>query len=673
MQLRKLKYLKAQNILCFGDEGIEIDFESMGNIILIRGRNLDAFDSEKDCKDASNGAGKSSLPDVIAYAIYGKTIKKNKKLKHVDIINNQAGKKELCTEIIIDDWKIVRTRKIGKSKDTGTLKLFKLNGDNWEDFTRGKGPAAIQEDIVNEVIGLKYDTFINIFIFGDDDSSSFLESDITAKRDIVDNLLGLEKYRGWNQNAKDFVKKVKADIKVLSKEYDHLLVELGVYKNRIEEIQSKEKDWKSKKEQEIKAIEDNIKKSKKRLGSSNQGVALQAYKEAQSKISELRGKLPELERKREKLDGMLEGVAPKYKAVQDSLNEKEQWMKDAKLHISSLQKEIDRYTEEVNKPGTKCPTCNGTFEEENLADIISNAREIIKDRNGKFQKIQEKIPIISEELNKLLAARDKYKEGIKEAERKFGLVKKELTDIHYTIGQLSEIKEPTVGLDERLIQEQIDSFTSQLKNKKLELEGESPYEEILISAHKELKEKQKECEKKKAEIKQEEDLLPYYEFWVTAFGDKGIRKYIIDGIVPVLNSRLNYLLQYLVNGRIKLTFDNELVETVDRYPFDGKRYVYSGLSNGQRRRLILGVGQSFAYVQTASAGSCTSAFFLDEVCINQDPLGVQGIYRFICELAKERQVFIIDHNENLLNMLGGCETIYLQMQDEITKKVDSLD
>ncbi|NIQ16162.1 MAG: hypothetical protein GTO02_17750 [Candidatus Dadabacteria bacterium] len=41
----------------------------------------------------------------------------------------------------------------------------------------------------------------------------------------------------------------------------------------------------------------------------------------------------------------------------------------------------------------------------------------------------------------------------------------------------------------------------------------------------------------------------------------------------------------------------------------------------------------------------------------------------ICELAKEKQVFVIDHNENLLQMLDGCDTIYLEMQDEISKKV----
>ena len=37
----KIKKIKAKNFLCFGEEGIEVDFETKGNIILLQGRNLD--------------------------------------------------------------------------------------------------------------------------------------------------------------------------------------------------------------------------------------------------------------------------------------------------------------------------------------------------------------------------------------------------------------------------------------------------------------------------------------------------------------------------------------------------------------------------------------------------------------------------------------------------------
>ncbi len=163
--------------------------------------------------------------------------------------------------------------------------------------------------------------------------------------------------------------------------------------------------------------------------------------------------------------------------------------------------------------------------------------------------------------------------------------------------------------------------------------------------------------------------MPYYEFWVKAFGDTGIRKYIIDGIIPTLNERIEYWLQFLIDNKIKLTFSNELDETIDRYPFNGRPYIYHGMSGGQRRRLNLTVAAAWAFISALNSGAAPSIIFLDEVTMNMDIVGIQGIFRMICELAKEKQVFVIDHNENLLQMLDGCDTIYLEMQDEISKKV----
>lgn len=160
MKYKKFKKLKAYNILCFGPEGIEINFESMGNIIRIRGRNLDASDSSNVFAD--NGSGKSSIMDVISYIIYGKTIKKPKKLGHADIVSNQTDKKGLYGELIIDDYKIIRTRKGGKNG----LSLYKLSSENkWDDISKGAGMNSIQKEIDVNVVGLNYETFANVFVF----------------------------------------------------------------------------------------------------------------------------------------------------------------------------------------------------------------------------------------------------------------------------------------------------------------------------------------------------------------------------------------------------------------------------------------------------------------------------------------------------------------------------
>jgi len=70
-----------------------------------------------------------------------------------------------------------------------------------------------------------------------------------------------------------------------------------------------------------------------------------------------------------------------------------------------------------------------------------------------------------------------------------------------------------------------------------------------------------------------------------------------------------------------------------------------------------------------SSGSIPSLVFLDEISTNVDPLGVQGIYNMICELAEDKQVFITTHDPDLLRMLQGCDVIQLVHENGFTKLV----
>ena len=86
-------YAAAKNFLCFGPDGIEIDFKKYGNIVLIEGFNYDDLNEKNE--PGSNGAGKSSCFEILVYTLYGKPIYKAKQRKHKDMINNLSNKKGL--------------------------------------------------------------------------------------------------------------------------------------------------------------------------------------------------------------------------------------------------------------------------------------------------------------------------------------------------------------------------------------------------------------------------------------------------------------------------------------------------------------------------------------------------------------------------------------------------
>ncbi len=668
MRNLKFKSAKAENFLCFGEEGISINFESYGNIVCIKGKNLDV--NNEDGSIASNGSGKSSIPEIIVYALYGKTIKKPKKLAHAHIINNKSGH-PLRVELLWDDYRLVRTRDVANK---GTLRLWRSDKAEWNKKTEitGSGIPATQKDI-EKIVGLTYESFINIFIFSDDNTLPFLECDGPTKREIVENLLSLEKYRHYSQNAKDLLKVIKDKIKDLTREYDNLNAQKDSATNHISQIEKQERDWYDARKREMDFLLLEIKQKRDALEKSNAGEALAAYQEAQEQIVALKATLPVLETNKTTYNDYVATITSKISKQDDNIDKYNIQLKLSKTEHLKYEKIVNDNRKIVNdvenKSGKSCPYCLNVVDKKQFIEIFDKANDILNVNLPAFEKAKEDYELAETTYNNAITVKRNLEKGLVDVKNRLSKVNAEISGIHCEIVDLSKIEKPNADIAELLLCEQIESLKKQANDKQEQLKSLTPFEDIKQTALADLVQKVKECSDKKEEIKKSENELPYYDFWVKAFGDSGIRKYIIDGIIPTLNDRVEYWLQYLIDNKIKLTFNNELDETIDRYPFNGRPYVYHGMSGGQRRRLNLTVAAAWAFISALNSGASPSVIFLDEVTMNMDVVGVQGIFRMICELAKEKQVFVIDHNENLLQMLDGCDTINLEMQDEISNKV----
>lgn len=660
MRELKFKYAKARNFLCYGPEEIEINFEKLGNIVVVLAKNLDVHDN-----DSSNGAGKSSLPNLVIYALFGKTLKN---MNQEEIINHHTGK-DLMVEFCWDDYRVVRTR------EPNSLKLWQSPEGIWNketELTRGgkiNGKPATQY-LIESAIGLSYETFINLYVFSDDPALSFLESDLPTKREIIENLLSLGKYRQYFENAKSYVKVANAKIKKYTKEYETALKDTKSAIDRLDKVKEQERVWQDNKQKELGVLLNLIKKKRDELDSTNNGVLLANYKDAQERIISLKNEIPILEQKKAKLNDILVQAADKLTTIFKKYTElKTECDKQNKIvnECDRVIKENETIVKSVkSKTGKECPYCLNMVDESKFANMLQTAGEEIKKQLEKHKEATDHYAEFNKEFIAITANKDKVEKGILDYRRKTDELNKKITDSHTAISELSKIKEPDSSADERRISEQLEELKKRVEAKELEL---CPLEVTKTSLEKELEEKQQESEKRKIDLDEVEKELPYYEFWVKAFGDGGIRKYIVDGIIPSLNARIAHWLQFLIDNKIKLEFDSELKETIDRWPFCGKPYVYHGLSGGQRRRLNLTVSQAFAHIMMLNTGCSPSVVWLDEVTMNMDTVGVEGIYRMICELSKDKQVFVIDHNETLLRFLDGCDTIRIEMKDEIAKVV----
>ena len=678
--MRKLnfKYIAAWNFLCFGEEGIELDFSNLGNIVLVRGMNLDVkpvgaegtlfadADEEEQERLSSNGTGKSSIQEIMCWGLFGKTVKNNSKIKIDTVINNIVGEK--CkVEVRWDEFRVVRER---PKKAKGLCSFYEWNEEknDWDDLTQGTMDAT--QKTIDDKLGLSYEAFLNICIFADDQRMCFLESDGTTKRHIVETLMSLVKYQEWQAEGKDFLTEVKKTIKNLTSEYELLLGQYESAKHRLQRASDQEAAWKKAQLTELRNFKQQIESKKKKLEESDSGAELLLYQDAQERIREINELLPKREADQKKRDELLveaetrfEGLKAKARTATTDADELAGRIRDNRKKSKEAQQNID----ELQEDGATCITCFGTVEKENAEHVIKKAQNIIQACGVEIDRDTKASSVLAEKITKIVEAQQKIRDIVDVQKEKHRAISSEIGSLSRELSTLSQVREPKADSDALLLEQEIATLKSQALTKKTEYEGPSPYKDIMTDAEKESVESKKVCDGKKKEIENAQAEIPYYEYWLQGFGPEGIRKWVIDGIIPALNSKIAYWLQFLIDNKISLKFNNMLVETIERNPPDGDAFVYHAMSTGERRRLNLAVSQAFAHVMSISTGTNPSIVFLDEVSTNIDPLGVQGIYNMICELAEEKQVFITTHDHDLLKLLETAHVIRLQRKNGITR------
>jgi DNA repair exonuclease SbcCD ATPase subunit len=663
MKSLDIKYIYAQNFLCFGPDAFELNLKKCGNIVLVKGSNFDVVDGES--KVASNGVGKSSIPEIIVYTLFGKTIKHPKKINHKDVINNQVGK-SLKTEVRWGDFRAVRTRK------PDSLRLWESPEGKWNDSTEislGGQPAT--QKLLEEKLGLNYETFVNVVVFTDNNAGSFLECDAANKREIVENLLSLDKYKAFAERAKNLKKDKKDAIKTLQNDYENIRTNLEQAKTKIKAARDQESSWIEKRKSELEILLGKIKTLRKQLESTSEGAEVSRYQEAQARIEELNSEIPDSEAKQVKVQEILDLAQEKLNSVKQKRSETQIAVNGFLASIKGISSEISENKKEIvrleNNEGATCKFCLGKVSKENYGKYTKQLLDKIDSLQQESDSESSKKDKASSKMDELNSTEKKIAAGLSSAKESMLKISKDLSQKRKEFSELNKVEKPqSKNITNQLIEQQIESVSNQVAEKKSEIDSPTPFETIIKSLSDEIDSNTVEFEKKSEELDALEKELPYYEFWATAFGDSGIRKFIIDGIIPALNSRVVYWLQFLIDGKISLEFNNELEEKIERSPSDGDPFVYYAMSGGERRRLNLAVSQAFAHVMMLSSGMSPSLVFLDEVTTNIDQIGVVGVYNMIVELAKDRQVFITTHDQNLLEMLDGCELINLEKRKGFT-------
>lgn len=492
MRFVTFKRLEGKNFLSFGDDLSVIDLRPGVNAII--GSNLDKEDSK-------NGAGKSSITEMLYYALYGTTIREISK----DYIQNSFTKKrcEVSLEFDIkfnsakDSYKIVR--QLNPTKCT----VYK----NEEDITRST--LAKTNELIQEIIHTSSTVFKNSVIMSANNATPFMALSKTDKRKFIESVLGLEVFTQMLLKARDEYNNSKRDYEISYTKYDTLNNELAFNSSQLanyeEAKQQRLNQLQEKKESLVKDIE-------------NYSTSLKEENiESDQRIEESEQHLLEKLRKS---------------------NEKQ---KQLNSHVVKIEAEIAlEHKQKIKLEATKdtCPTCNRDYSEEHVTHVqqlIKTHNKTIEDKKELLSKVQEGLVKLSIEIENI---EDKQK-YYKELKQKADLIKRknEETQMHINFSKrnLQDV--------EKEIQVCIIQHNNDLKGKVVVLETS-------VKEHKENTDK----------LNEELNVLESVKY---VLSEEGIKSFLVKKILAVLNSRLAFYLKKLeANCLCKFNefFDEEILD-----------------------------------------------------------------------------------------------------------------
>lgn len=334
----KIVEISWRNFNSYGNQIQKIEFErDQGDLFLLLG---------------GNGNGKSTIAEVITFALYGKIERKNK-----SDLPNRINKNLWCKIVIRAKNKTIE---IVRGVAPG---IFEVQIDGVPYETAGNN--NVQDYLEFEIFDIPYQVFKNIIVLSVNDFRSFLTMSPGDKRNIIDRLFGFTIINQMKDSVRQERKEIRDSIKSLTDE-------LSIIDDTIASVHAK-----------IKNLEEAKKEDKTKLAQEyNQKI--EELIETKSKIEVDLNKIKQLESK-----------------ISTSFEEKKKEFGGIGYEIKSIEEKIALYN------NSKCPTCGSDLDTEEHSHHKEDLKTKKEEKRLKFDSIKTDL---TETQNKILAINQKTKE-----------------------------------------------------------------------------------------------------------------------------------------------------------------------------------------------------------------------------------------------------------------------
>lgn len=614
-------------------------FENRG-LVLVMGDNLD------EPKMDSNGSGKSSIFDALDWGLFGKVPRGD----HADSICNEEVKACSVTIRIRDDLgnpsQITRSR--GKKNDL----VFVENG-----IDKTALDTKETQNLIEQYLGLDRDVFHAAVLFGQMDLNHYADATDSERMEILTKILNLDEIDELLDKAKahsamkaEVVRKIVADINAQTAVLDNI---------KSADYSTKINNWEETRRLEVLRL--------KELQASNQ-QHLMSMPPLENPDG-LKIRLVELENQLAKIDDSASAFA--LTTLQNELVSVRLQTDYAQKLLLTMANQLAQQVDILNSPIQVCVSCGQAVPRKHISDKIADLEKGITEQkrivNGweiQLAQLSARIEVDQTIFDKQVQENSKIR---KEHTDEITEIKSRLSTIQYRMAENQKIKST------------IDNLQTMIGTKQSEV---NPYIVQREENAKRFTEVSAMIDKYEAELSNAEEKQRYLDFWVTAFGTKGLKSYILDSRLQELTDAANQWVKILTGGTIWVQFESQkqtrgkkIVNSPDirvcRWNPDGtiSERNFKSWSGGEKQRISFAIDFGLSRLIANRAKHRYDLLILDEVFRHLDRSGKEAVMEMLQALATEKNsLLVVEHDTEFQGSFDSKVLVQKQNRRSVIKE-----
>ena len=291
----------------------------------------------------------------------------------------------------------------------------------------------------------------------------------------------------------------------------------------------------------------------------------------------------------------------------------------------------------------KCPVCLRPMEEHD-AELIAKEKENLKEY---IHEAIDNIKNYSDGLKELRVRKDRFARAISQCQNKISKARLQ--------------EQNKRNIEQRI--EQLDKWQDELKGDLEAIEStETDFDSLIV-------ETKKRVDKLQGRVEEYRDELAKLDIVKYVVSEEGVKSYIVNKLLELLNSKLLHYLKRLDSNSICIFneyFEEEILNEKN------KVCSYFNFSGAERKSIDLACLFTFSDIRRLQGGVQYNIAIYDELFDSSfDEKGIELITSILQDRVEELDEcsIVISHRKESIKAVTG-DVIYLEKKNGITKRVD---